>query len=103
MTDADPKVRAKADTTFVSARTAAARLGLSAATVRRRVDAGILAGRRDPATGRYQVRARAIADLLELRAALRRSAALPGAAAPRASYLRPRPLPTPEPGPTRGR
>lgn len=71
---------------FISVRAAAAQLGLSVTTVRRRIAAGIMAGRRDPRPGRYQVRASAVADLLELRAALRRSAALPGAVGPREDY-----------------
>lgn len=72
---------------FISVRAAAAQLGLSETTVRRRIEAGILAGRRDPRTGRWQVRASAVTDLLELRAALARSAALTGAVGPRAEYV----------------
>lgn len=49
-------------------------------TVKRRVDARILAGYKDPVNGRYEVSEKAVEDALELGAALRRSAMLPGAA-----------------------
>jgi len=81
--------RFMAEAKFIPASEAAERLGLALNTVKRRIDAGILAGYKDPITQRYQVSARAVADLLELRVALRRSASLPGAARPRADYLAP--------------
>lgn len=65
---------------FISAAKAASRLGISLNTVKRRVDARILAGYKDPVNGRYEVSDKAVEDALELRAALRRSAMLPGAA-----------------------
>lgn len=68
---------------FIPASDAAEQLGLSLNTVKRRVDAGILAGYKDPITLRYVVRSRAVAELLKLRAALQRSASLPGAVRPR--------------------
>lgn len=75
---------------FISVRAAAAQLGLSETTIRRRLAYGILDGRRNPRTGQWQVRARGVTYMLELRAALLRSAALPGAVGPRAEYLTPR-------------
>ncbi len=64
---------------FMPAAEAAGRLGISLNTVKRRVQARILAGYRDPVNSRYQVSEKAVEDALELRAALRRSAMLPGA------------------------
>jgi len=72
---------------FISASEAAERLDLALNTVKRRVDAGILRGYKDPITQRYEVSLRAVQDLLELRAALRRSASLPGSAQPRRDYV----------------
>lgn len=72
---------------FISASEAAEFLDVSLNTVKRRVDARIIRGYKDPITQRYEVSRRAVEDLLELRAALRRSALLPGATKPRAEYL----------------
>jgi len=72
---------------FISAAEAAERLDLALNTVKRRVEAGILRGYKDPITQRYEVNLRAVEELLQLREALRRSASLPGAARPRHEYV----------------
>lgn len=72
---------------FIPASEAAERLDLSLNTVKRRVDAGILRGYKDPITQRYEVNLRAVEELLQLREALRRSASLPGSARPRRDYI----------------
>ena len=68
---------------FIAVAEAAERLGLSVNTVKRRVDAGILRGYRDPVNGYYSVAEQSVDELLRVRQALQRSAALPGAQPPR--------------------
>lgn len=72
---------------FIAASEAAARLGLSLNTVKRRVDRQILAGYKDPVNGYYYVSERSVRRALELREALQRSALLPGAAKPRKEWV----------------
>ena len=64
---------------FIPAAEAADQLGLSVNTVKRRVDARILRGYKDPHSGYYLVDERSVRELLDLRQALERSASLPGA------------------------
>ncbi|MDE3111735.1 MAG: hypothetical protein KGK34_02210 [Chloroflexota bacterium] len=65
----------EAEGPYVPAAVAAERLGLPVESIAKRVEAGIMPGRKD-ASGNYEVPERAITELLELRASLRRSAAL---------------------------
>jgi len=74
---------------FISANEAADRLELALNTVKRRIDGGILRGYKDPITHHYVVSRRAVDELLEQRAALRRSALLAGATRPRREYVSP--------------
>jgi hypothetical protein len=76
------------DVRFIPVSEAADRLGLSVNTIKRRVDAGILRGYRDPINGYYSVAEPSVEDLLQLRQALQRSAALPGAEAPRKEWTK---------------
>jgi len=73
---------------FIPVAEAAERLGLSVNTVKRRVDAGILRGYQDPINGYYSVAERSVEDLLRVRQALQRSAALPGAEPPRKEWTK---------------
>ena len=61
---------------FIAASEAARHLGVSLNTVKRRVDAGLLAGFKDPDNGRYTVNASAVARALLTRARLERKAAI---------------------------
>lgn len=78
---------------FIPVAEAAERLGLSVNTVKRRVDAGILRGYQDPVNGYYSVAEQSVDELLHVRQALQRSAALPGAQPPRKEWAR-RPVPS---------
>lgn len=71
---------------FIPAAEAAEALGLSVNTVKRRVDAHILRGYKDPHNGYYSVDRQSVRELLDLRAALQRSASLPGAGRPRKEW-----------------
>lgn len=73
---------------FISAADAASKLDVSVNTVKRRVEAGILRGYQDPINNYYSVAEASVEDLLELRQALKRSAALPGAGRPRKDWAR---------------
>jgi len=78
---------------FISAADAAEKLEVSVNTVKRRVEAGILRGYQDPINNYYSVAEGSVEDLLELRQALKRSAALPGARPPRKEWAK-RPTPS---------
>ena len=78
---------------FIPVAEAAERLGLSVNTVKRRVDAGILRGYQDPVNGYYSVAEQSVDELLRVRQALQRSAALPGAQPPRKEWAK-RPVPS---------
>ena len=73
---------------FISAADAAAKLDVSVNTVKRRVEAGILRGYQDPTNSYYSVAEGSVDDLLEVREALKRSAALPGARPPRKEWAK---------------
>lgn len=67
-------VLAQTDPEFVSAAEAAKLLGLTKNSVIRRLEAGLLAGYRDPVDNQYRVARRAVDGLLEDRRALREAA-----------------------------